>query len=93
VRSGHLSQGTFAANLAAVAYHHSEEPVYADAVSFFSATHLTGAMRMLLREAALVYSLQASVGEAVQEEGLLQTLEHITARIDARREAVSGDEV
>lgn len=260
VRSGHLSQGTFAANLAAVAYRHSEEPVYADAASFFAATHLTGAMRVLLRdvfgvlagrggdralqlrtpfgggkthtllallhlardrtavagatdlegvpdpgpvrvavlsgeyldpqrgrkvdgrtirtlwgelayqlggwdaydallvdgeegtppggerlaarldqgptlvlldevlvyilkgraiargdsnagqqallfmqnlteavnqqrEAVMVYSLQASVGEAVQEEGLLQTLEHITARIDARREPVSGDEV
>lgn len=259
VRSGELSQGTFAANLAAVAYRHSEEPVYADAASFFAATHLTGAMRVLLREvfgvlagqggdralhlrtpfgggkthtllallhlareraavadaidlegipdpgpvrvavlsgeyldpqrgrevdgrtirtlwgelayqlggweaydallvdgeegtppggerlahcwrtgrrsccstrcwstssraarcpwglqrrpagtpvmqnlteavnqqreAALVYSLQASVGEAVHEEGLLQTLEHITARIDARREPVSGNEV
>jgi hypothetical protein len=260
VRSGELSQGTFAANLAAVAYRHSEEPVYADAASFFAATHLTAAMRVLLRdvfgvlagrggdralqlrtpfgggkthtllallhlareraavadaidlegipdpgavrvavlsgeyldpqrgrevegrtirtlwgelayqlggweaydallvdgeegtppggerlarllahgptlvlldevlvyilkgraiargdsnagqqallfmqnlteavnqqrEAAMVYSLQASVGEAVQEEGLLQTLEHITARIDARREPVSGDEV
>jgi predicted AAA+ superfamily ATPase len=45
------------------------------------------------REAAMAYSLQASVGEAVQEEGLLQTLEHIIARIDARREPVSGDEV
>ncbi len=43
--------------------------------------------------AAMVYSLQASVGEAVQEEGLLQALEHISARIDSRREPVSGDEV
>lgn len=41
----------------------------------------------------MVYSLQASVGEAVHEEGLLQTLEHIAARIDVRREPVSGDEV
>ena len=45
------------------------------------------------RHAAMVYSLQASVGEAVQEEGLLSMLEHISARIDARREPVSGDEV
>jgi len=54
--------------------------------------HLTEAVNQQ-RWAAMVYSLQASVGEAVQEEGLLQTLEHITARIDARREPVSGDEV
>jgi len=45
------------------------------------------------RSAAMVYSLQASVGEAVQEEGLLHALEHISARIDARRAPVSGDEV
>jgi len=45
------------------------------------------------RQAAMVYSLQASVGEAVQEEGLLHALEHMTARVDARREPVSGDEV
>jgi hypothetical protein len=45
------------------------------------------------RHAAMVYSLQASVGEAVQEEGLLQALEHMAARVDARREPVSGDEV
>ena len=43
--------------------------------------------------AAMVYSLQASVGEAVHEEGLLSVLEHITARIDVRREPVSGEEV
>jgi hypothetical protein len=43
--------------------------------------------------AAMVYSLQASVGEAVSEEGLLHQLEHIAARIDARRQPVSGDEV
>ncbi len=46
-----------------------------------------------VRQAAMVYSLQASVGEAVQEEGVLEALEHITARVDARREPVSGDEV
>jgi hypothetical protein len=45
------------------------------------------------KQAAMVYSLQASVGEAVQEEGLLHALEHIAARVDARREPVSGDEV
>jgi hypothetical protein len=43
--------------------------------------------------AVMVYSLQASVGEAVYEEGLLTALEHIAARVDARREPVSGDEV
>jgi hypothetical protein len=46
-----------------------------------------------VRQAAMVYSLQASVGEAVQEETVLTALEHITARVDVRREPVSGDEV
>jgi Protein of unknown function (DUF499) len=45
------------------------------------------------RGTALVYSLQASVGEAVGEEGLLEQLEKIAGRIDERREPVSGDEV
>jgi hypothetical protein len=42
---------------------------------------------------ALVYSLQSSVGEAVGEEQLLSDLEKIAARVDTRREPVSGDEV
>lgn len=42
---------------------------------------------------ALVYSLQSSVGEAVGEEQLLRDMEKIAARVDARREPVSGDEV
>ena len=42
---------------------------------------------------AMVYSLQASVGEAVGEEALLSQLEKIAGRIDSRREPVSGDEV
>lgn len=45
------------------------------------------------RRAALVYSLQASVSEAVGEEGLLEQLEKIAGRIDERREPVAGDEV
>ncbi len=45
------------------------------------------------QRAALVYSLQSSVGEAVGEEQLLRDLEKIAARIDTRREPVSGDEV
>jgi hypothetical protein len=43
--------------------------------------------------AAMVYSLQASVGEAVGAEGLLTQLDHLVSRIDAKREPVSGDEV
>jgi len=43
--------------------------------------------------AAMVYSLQASVGEAVGSEGLLSQLDHLVSRIDAKREPVSGDEV
>ena len=54
--------------------------------------HMTEAVNQA-RRAALVYSLQASVGEAVGEEGLLDQLEKIAGRIDERREPVSGDEV
>jgi Protein of unknown function (DUF499) len=43
--------------------------------------------------AAMVYSLQASVGEAVGAEGLLTQLDHLVSRIDAKREPISGDEV
>lgn len=43
--------------------------------------------------AAMVYSLQASVGEAVGSEGLLTQLDHLVSRVDAKREPVSGDEV
>ena len=42
---------------------------------------------------AMVYSLQASVGEAVGSEGLLSQLDHLVSRVDAKREPVSGDEV
>lgn len=43
--------------------------------------------------AVMVYSLQASVGEAVGSEGLLANLDHLVSRVDAKREPVSGDEV
>ncbi|MFE2141607.1 DUF499 domain-containing protein [Streptomyces sp. NPDC059456] len=43
--------------------------------------------------AAMVYSLQASVGEAVGAEGLLSDLDKLVARVDAKREPVAGDEV
>lgn len=42
---------------------------------------------------AMVYSLQASVQEAVGNEGLLSTLDKLVNRIDAKKEPVSGDEV
>jgi hypothetical protein len=45
------------------------------------------------KHSAMVYSLQASVGEAVGEEDLLGRLEKIAGRIDRRREPVTGDEV
>jgi hypothetical protein len=41
----------------------------------------------------MVYSLQASVGEAMGSEGLLAQLDHLVSRVDAKREPVSGDEV
>ncbi|MBN1287263.1 MAG: ATP-binding protein [Anaerolineae bacterium] len=46
-----------------------------------------------LPHAALVYSLQASVREAAGDEALLDELDHLVSRIDAKREPVSGDEV
>jgi len=46
-----------------------------------------------LPRAVLVYSLQASVQEALGNEGLLGTLDKLVSRNDAKREPVSGDEV
>jgi hypothetical protein len=46
-----------------------------------------------LNQVALVYSLQASHGEAYGAEGLLAELDHLVSRIDSKREPVSGDEV
>jgi len=41
----------------------------------------------------LVYSLQASLQEAFHREDLLRMLDHLTARVDAKREPVTGDEI
>ena len=46
-----------------------------------------------LPKTVLVYSLQASVQEAVGDEGLLYILDKLVSRIDAKKEPVSGDEV
>lgn len=46
-----------------------------------------------LNKAAMVYSLQASQGEAFGAEGLLSELDHLVSRIDSKREPVSGDEI
>lgn len=46
-----------------------------------------------LPKTVLVYSLQASVQEAVGNEGLLTVLDKLVSRIDAKKEPVSGDEV
>jgi predicted AAA+ superfamily ATPase len=46
-----------------------------------------------LPNTVLVYSLQASVQEALGEEGLLNTLDKLVSRIDAKKEPVAGDEV
>ena len=46
-----------------------------------------------LPNAAMVYSLQASVHEAAGDEALLSELDHLVTRIDAKREPVSDDEV
>ena len=46
-----------------------------------------------LPKAAMVYSLQASAHEAAGDEMLLGELDHLVARVDAKREPVSDDEV
>lgn len=46
-----------------------------------------------LPKTVLVYSLQASVQEAIGNEGLLSVLDKLVSRIDAKKEPVSGDEV
>jgi predicted AAA+ superfamily ATPase len=43
--------------------------------------------------AVLVYSLQASAREALGNEALLNVLDHLVSRVDAKREPVRGDEV
>ena len=46
-----------------------------------------------LPNAAMVYSLQRSVREAVGDENLLEMLDNLVSRIDAKKEPVRGDEV
>ncbi|MDI7260331.1 MAG: DUF499 domain-containing protein [Thermodesulfobacteriota bacterium] len=44
-------------------------------------------------KAVMVYSLQASTREALDNIGLLTMLDHLAARVDAKREPVVGDEI
>jgi len=44
------------------------------------------------QHAVLVYSLQAAAREAFENVGLLSALDHLAARVDAKREPVIGDE-
>lgn len=46
-----------------------------------------------LPHCAMAYSLQQSVKEAVGDEGLLQILDGLVSRVDAKKEPVTGDEV
>ena len=46
-----------------------------------------------LPKTVMVYSLQASVQEAIGNEGLLNILDKLVTRVDAKKEPVSGDEV
>jgi hypothetical protein len=43
--------------------------------------------------AVMIYSLQASAGEAFGNVALLNMLDHLTSRVDAKREPVVGDEI
>ena len=46
-----------------------------------------------LEDAALVFSLQSSKRESLEYTSLLQTVDHLAARKDQRREPVEGDEI
>ena len=54
--------------------------------------HLTEVVRGL-PHCAMAYSLQQSVREAVGDEGLLDMLDALVSRLDAKKEPVTGDEV
>lgn len=54
--------------------------------------HFTEVVRGL-PHGAMVYSLQRSVREAVGDENLLEMLDSLVSRIDAKREPVTGDDV
>ena len=43
--------------------------------------------------AVMIYSLQASVRESFGNVALLSMLDHLTARVDAKREPIQGDEI
>lgn len=43
--------------------------------------------------AVMIYSLQASAGEAFGNVALLNMIDHITSRVDSKREPVVGDEI
>ncbi len=45
------------------------------------------------KKAVMIYSLQASTREALENIGLLSMLDHLTARVDSKREPVVGDEI
>ena len=54
--------------------------------------HLTVAVSNT-RNTALVFSLQSSKRESLEYVNLLQTVDHLAARKDQRREPVAGDEI
>jgi Protein of unknown function (DUF499) len=43
--------------------------------------------------AVMIYSLQASARESFGDVALLEMLDHLTARVDAKREPIKGDEI
>ena len=45
------------------------------------------------KNACLVYSLQASAREFFGDVEILATLDHLTSRVDAKREPIRGDEI
>lgn len=67
-----------------------ESTLYRQILDFIQTltTEVSGA-----KYACLIYSLQASARESFGNIEILETLDHLTSRVDAKREPITGDEI
>ncbi len=67
-----------------------ESTLYTQALNFIQTltTEVSGS-----KNACLIYSLQASAREFFGNVEILATLDHLTSRVDAKREPIRGDEI
>lgn len=68
----------------------AESTLYRQALEFIQTltTEVSGS-----KNACLIYSLQASAREFYGNIEILSTLDHLTSRVDAKREPITGDEI